>query len=119
MGGGDSSDEDEYVFYGTPIVDEADVRAQQQRRGGGSQQQTADPSAVRALLGDAVADRVGPIWGIGADHELQAMYARTAQPGFHVIGGGFAGARAYSTYTAMLIKAEIAGLLERQRLSAA
>ena len=49
MGGGDSSDEDEYVFYGTPIVDEADVRAQQQRRGGGSQQQTADPSAVRAL----------------------------------------------------------------------
>ncbi len=75
--------------------------------------------AVRALLGDAVADRVGPIWGIGDDNELQAMYARTAQPGFHVIGGGFAGARAYSAYTAMLIKAEITGLLERQRLTAA
>jgi hypothetical protein len=49
MGGGDSSDEDEYVFFGTPIVDEADLRAGQQQRRGGAQLQNADPSAVRAL----------------------------------------------------------------------
>lgn len=71
--------------------------------------------AVRALLGDEVADRVGPIWGIGADGELCNMYARTAQEGFYVSGGGIPGARAYSQYTAMLIKAAVEGLLPTQR----
>ena len=75
--------------------------------------------AVRALLGDDVAERVGPIWGIGENHELRAMYERTGQPGFYAIGGGFMGARVYSIYTAMLIKAEITGLIERKRLAAA
>ncbi|MEA3121243.1 MAG: hypothetical protein QOH33_789, partial [Paraburkholderia sp.] len=67
--------------------------------------------AVRLLFGDAVADKVGPVWGIGADHELRNMFARTAQPGLFVTGGGFPAARAYSPYTAMLIKADIEGIL--------
>jgi cation diffusion facilitator CzcD-associated flavoprotein CzcO len=67
--------------------------------------------AVRMLFGDAVADRVGPIWGIGADGELRNMYARTAQEGFYVLGGGFPAARVYSRYTAILIKATLEGLL--------
>jgi cation diffusion facilitator CzcD-associated flavoprotein CzcO len=66
--------------------------------------------AVRSLLGDAVADRVGPIWGIGEDGELNNMYGQTAQPGFYVTGGGLPGARAYSRYTALLIKADLEGL---------
>jgi cation diffusion facilitator CzcD-associated flavoprotein CzcO len=66
---------------------------------------------LRAMFGDDVADRVGPIWGIGADGELNAMYARTAQDGLYVSGGGLPGARAYSPYTAMLIKAALEGLL--------
>jgi putative flavoprotein involved in K+ transport len=66
---------------------------------------------VRALFGDDVAKRVGPIWGIGADGELQAMYARTGQDNFYVTGGGFMGARVYSHYTALLIKADLEGLL--------
>ena len=70
---------------------------------------------VRALFGDEVADRVGPIWDIGADGELCAMYARTGQPGLYVSGGGLPGARAYSHYTALLIKAEIEGLLVDRR----
>lgn len=70
--------------------------------------------AVRSLLGDEVADRVGPIWGIGEDHELCAMYARTGQEGFFVNGGGFMGARVYSPYTAMLIKADLMGILPRR-----
>ena len=69
------------------------------------------PEAVRAMFGDEVADRVGPIWGIGADGELRNMYARTAQEGFFVAGGGFPAARVYSKYTAMLIKADLEGLL--------
>jgi putative flavoprotein involved in K+ transport len=70
--------------------------------------------AVRLLLGDEVADRVGPIWGIGPDNELCAMYARTGQEGFYVIGGGFMGARVYSPYMAMLIKADLEGFLPRR-----
>ena len=70
--------------------------------------------AVRAMFGDDVADRVGPIWGIGADGELQNMYARTAQEGFYVAGGGFPAARVYSQYTALLIKADLEDLLPRR-----
>jgi len=66
---------------------------------------------VRAMFGDEVADRVGPIWGIGDDGELNNMYARTAQDGFYVAGGGIPGARAYSHYTALLIKAALEGLI--------
>lgn len=68
-------------------------------------------AAVRAMFGDEMADRVGPIWGIGEDGELRNMYARTAQEGFFVVGGGFPAARAYSHYTAMLIKADLEGFL--------
>jgi cation diffusion facilitator CzcD-associated flavoprotein CzcO len=70
---------------------------------------------VRALFGDEVADRVGPIWGIGNDGELNAMYARTGQEGFYVAGGGIPGARAYSHYTALLIKAAQEGLLSSRQ----
>lgn len=66
---------------------------------------------VRAMFGDDVADRVGPIWGIGEDGELRAMYTRTGQEGFYVAGGGLPGARAYSHFTALLIKAALEGLL--------
>jgi cation diffusion facilitator CzcD-associated flavoprotein CzcO len=72
--------------------------------------------AVRQMFGDQVADRVGPIWGIGSDGELCGMYGRTAQDGFHASGGGLPGARAYSHYTALLIKAALEGLIP-ERLS--
>jgi putative flavoprotein involved in K+ transport len=71
---------------------------------------------VRAMFGEDVADRVGPIWGIGPDGELQNMYARTAQDGFYVAGGGFPAARVYSHYTALLIKADLEGLLPPRAL---
>lgn len=67
--------------------------------------------AVRAMFGNDVADRVGPIWGIGDDGELCAMYARTTQEGLYFSGGGIPGARAYSRYTALLIKAALEGLI--------
>jgi putative flavoprotein involved in K+ transport len=67
--------------------------------------------SVRVMFGDDTADRVGPIWGIGDDGELRNMYARTAQEGFFIAGGGFPAARVYSQYTALLIKADLEGLL--------
>jgi cation diffusion facilitator CzcD-associated flavoprotein CzcO len=73
--------------------------------------------AVRKMFGDQVADRVGPIWGIGSDGELCGMYARTGQNGFFVSGGGLPGARAYSHYTALLIKAALEGLIPERPLA--
>lgn len=66
---------------------------------------------VREILGDAVADKVGAIWGIAADGELENMFRPTPQEGLWFAGGGFAQARIYSQYVALLIKAREAGLV--------
>jgi cation diffusion facilitator CzcD-associated flavoprotein CzcO len=66
---------------------------------------------VREVLGDAIADKVGPIWGIDADGELANMFKPTAQKGLWFMGGGFAHARIYSHYVAMQIKGREAGLV--------
>jgi putative flavoprotein involved in K+ transport len=66
---------------------------------------------VARLFGNEVADRVGPVYGLGDDGELRNMYARTGHPNFYVTGGGFAGARSYSRYLTLLIKAQLEGLL--------
>jgi putative flavoprotein involved in K+ transport len=69
---------------------------------------------VRKLLGDAVADRIGPIWGFGDGLELRNMFTRTAQPGLWFIAGSFAQCRIYSKYLALHIKACEAGLVPPQ-----
>ena len=65
---------------------------------------------VRKLFGDAVAERVGPIWGFGETLELRNMFTRTAQPGLWFIAGSFAQCRIYSKYLALQIKADEAGV---------
>jgi putative flavoprotein involved in K+ transport len=67
---------------------------------------------VRELFGDAVAERIGPVWGFGADQELRNMFARTPQPGLWFIAGSFAQCRIYSKYLGLQIKACEVGLLE-------
>ena len=66
---------------------------------------------VRKLFGDAVATRVGPIWGFGNGQELRNMFVRTPQPGLWFIAGSFAQCRIYSKYLALQIKATEEGLL--------
>jgi cation diffusion facilitator CzcD-associated flavoprotein CzcO len=66
---------------------------------------------VRKLFGDEIADRIGPIWGFGAEEELRNMFTRTPQPGLWFIAGSFAQCRIYSKYLALQIKALEAGLL--------
>ena len=66
---------------------------------------------VRQLFGDAVAARVGPIWGFGDELELRNMFARTAQSGLWFIAGSFAQCRIYSKYLALQIKACELGIL--------
>jgi hypothetical protein len=66
---------------------------------------------VRELFGDVVANRIGPVWGFGADQELRNMFARTAQPGLWFIAGSFAQCRIYSKYLGLQIKACEVGMV--------
>jgi cation diffusion facilitator CzcD-associated flavoprotein CzcO len=65
---------------------------------------------VRRLLGDDVADRVGPIWGFDENHIMRNMWQRTGQAGFWVMGGSLIDCRLYSRFLALQITAEVAGL---------
>ncbi len=66
---------------------------------------------VAKLFGEAVAARVGPIWGFDAQQEIRNTYVPTAQPGLWFIGGSFAQCRIYSKYLALQIKAREIGLV--------
>ncbi|MEK9754513.1 MAG: NAD(P)/FAD-dependent oxidoreductase, partial [Rhodospirillaceae bacterium] len=66
---------------------------------------------ARLLLGDDVAERIGPVWGFGADGELRNMWRPTPQPGLWFIAGSLAQCRIYSKYLALQIKAREAGLV--------
>ena len=59
---------------------------------------------VRKLFGEAVAQRVGPIWGFDDQQELRNMYVRTPQPGLWFIAGSLAQCRIYSKYLALQIR---------------
>ena len=67
--------------------------------------------SVRAIIGAAVADRVGPIWGLDDEGEVRAMWRPTGQPGFWLMGGSLQQCRPYSKYLALQIKAAEAGLV--------
>jgi putative flavoprotein involved in K+ transport len=69
---------------------------------------------VRQLLGDEIADKVGPVWGFGADGEMNNMWKRTPQQGLWFVGGSFANCRTYSRYVAVQIKAIEEGILPKQ-----
>jgi hypothetical protein len=66
---------------------------------------------VRRLFGDAMAARVGPIWGFGEGQELRNMFTRTPQPGLWFIAGSFAQCRIYSKYLALQIQARELALI--------
>ena len=66
---------------------------------------------VGKLFGEAIARRVGPIWGFGDGQELRNMYTRTPQPGLWFIAGSLAQCRINSRYLALQIKASEVGLL--------
>lgn len=66
---------------------------------------------VRRALGDEMAERIGPVWGIGPDGELSNMFKRTPQEGLWFIAGGLAQCRINSKYLALQIKAMELGKL--------
>ncbi len=70
---------------------------------------------VAKLFGEAMAEKVGPVWGIGPDGEMNNMWKRTPQDGLWFVGAGFANCRQYSKFVALQIKAIEEGLLSKKR----
>ena len=66
---------------------------------------------VRHTLGDAVADRIGKVWGFDDGGELANMWGPTPQDGLWFTAGSLAQCRIYSRYRALQIKAREEGLV--------
>lgn len=66
---------------------------------------------VRRLLGDEIAERVGPIWGFDENQTMRNMWQRTPQKGFWVTGGALMESRFHSKSLALQIRADLSGLL--------
>jgi hypothetical protein len=67
---------------------------------------------VRNLLGDGVADAVGPVWGLRADGEVRGLYCPLGQPGLWIMGGSFVQCRLMSKVLAIQIKAREVGIID-------
>ena len=67
----------------------------------------AQQAVVQMALGNAVADRIGPVWGFDAGGELRNMWRPTAQPGLWFTAGSLAQCRIYSKYLALQIQADL------------
>lgn len=62
-------------------------------------------SQARIFFGDAVADRVGDVWGLDQEGEMRTIWKRSGHPGFWFMGGNLALCRYYSRLLALQIKA--------------
>ncbi len=71
----------------------------------------AQEQVVRDLLGEEIAQKVGPIWGLADNGELRNMFSPTPQQGLWFLGGGLSQNRVYTHYVAIQIKARELGLV--------
>ncbi len=69
--------------------------------------------SARALLGDAVADRCTPVWGLDDEGELRTIWRHSGHDGFWFMGGNLHQSRHYSKFLALQIKATEEGLRGR------
>jgi putative flavoprotein involved in K+ transport len=67
--------------------------------------------SVRAIMGEQVAEKVGPIWGMDEQGELRAMWKQTGQEGFWISGGSLRQNRSFSKFLALQIKGRELGLV--------
>ena len=68
---------------------------------------------VRHFMGDAIANKIGQVWGFDNTGELRNMWCRTPQPGLWFTGGGLPHVRIYSKYLAQQIKACEVGIIDK------
>ncbi len=72
---------------------------------------------IRAMFGDAVADKVGTVWGFDENYQMRAMWRRTGQEGLWITGGALLDSRLFSRFMTLEIKADLEGILpERDSL---
>jgi putative flavoprotein involved in K+ transport len=67
--------------------------------------------SVRAIMGEEVAQKVGPVWGMDEHGELRAMWKQTGQQGFWIAGGSLRQNRSFSKFLALQIKGRELGLV--------
>ncbi|RAH64156.1 flavin-containing monooxygenase [Aspergillus aculeatinus CBS 121060] len=60
---------------------------------------------ARQIFGDAVADRVGDVWGMDAEGEMRTIWRRSGHPGLWFMGGNLALCRYFSRTLALQILA--------------
>ena len=75
--------------------------------------------AVERLLGSEVADKIGPVWGLNEHGFVRNMWNRTAQPGLWLMGGSLIDARLNSRFLALLIRADLEGILPERDVAKA
>ena len=67
--------------------------------------------SVRTIMGETIAEKVGPVWGMDEHSELRAMWKRTGQEGLWIAGGSLRQNRSFSKYLALQIKGRQLGLI--------
>jgi len=65
---------------------------------------------VRRLFGDAVAERVGPVWGFDEHGFMRNMWRPTGQDRLWLMGGALTECRFWSRFLALQIKADLEGI---------
>ena len=70
--------------------------------------------SARPLLGDAVTDQLGLVWGLDAEGELQTIWRDSGHPRFWFMGGNLQQCRFYSKFLALRIKAIEEKLIEEK-----
>ncbi|MFF0223283.1 flavin-containing monooxygenase [Streptomyces sp. NPDC004629] len=69
---------------------------------------------IRRMLGDEIADKIGPVWGFDENYIMRNMWQRTAQENLWLMGGSLLDCRLYSRFLALLIKAELEGIAQTE-----
>ncbi len=93
-----------FVFAGVQLRDDSVVRADLLVLATGYKNQQ---DVARVSLGEAIADRIGPVWGFDEGGELRNMWRPTAQDGLWFTAGSLAQCRIYSKYLALQIQARL------------
>lgn len=98
---------DEVLPNGIRFADGAELQADEIVLATGYQNMRTQ---TRLMFGDAVADKVGDVWGLNEEGEMRTIWQRSGHPGFWFHGGNLAMCRFYSKPLALQIKGLEEGL---------
>jgi len=72
--------------------------------------------SIKEVCGPDVAEKVGKVWGLDAEGDLQGVWRQTGHPRLWVAAGGLSQARMHSLHLALQIKAIEEGIIHDGRL---